>query len=162
MAESLFATNAFNHARCVSEALHSVLTEYDPSINYFIEVGFNEELIKCDGTMLEEIYVVITRASPSFLAPSVFFGLLPSFLKPKSRNKTRLLKELSQILSPFPAYIETANISLRVPLLDTKGFPLAWDDVGKLAWSLIPCELDGPHRPRYVFYKVSVSSMGCG
>jgi hypothetical protein len=76
------------------------------SVKYFIEVGFNEELITRTSALLEEVHIIITSTPPAFLR--------------KSSQKSKVMKELAPVLSPFPAYVENleGDLVVKAPVLD--------------------------------------------
>jgi hypothetical protein len=112
------ATRAWERIRKKSEAIYSILAKHDPSVEYFMEAGFNEEVIKNGGGLLEEIYIVTVQSIPGFLS--------------LVEADQSLIKSLSEVVSPFPTYIlqyDGSGSSIEVPVLDEIGQKLAWSEV---------------------------------
>ena len=125
-------------------------------MQYIVEVGFNEELVKNGmkgGTMLEEIYIVVVTdrrglgsESESTIKLSKFKRFLSEYQRAK--REAKLLKALGQLLSPFPAYFEFERLDnkdelcqfeqQRIPIFDRRGRLQSWSEVARSAWGLIP------------------------
>jgi hypothetical protein len=103
------------HLEDVSANLFHLITESDQHLAYTPQAGFNEELLERGGGFLEEIYIIIHSERPWFITRRA------SENEELQEIDTNFLSKLSEILSPFPAYVETEDSIFTVPILDGDG-----------------------------------------
>jgi hypothetical protein len=118
----LAASKAMGHVESKSGDLHSTLLERDPSLEYFVEIGFNEGAIKNGGILLEEIHIFITASTHSLL----------------EEHLQHMVEGLSKILSPFPAFLHEDSAVIQIPVLDATGNQLSETDILLKSGHILP------------------------
>jgi hypothetical protein len=116
------ASKALKHLEDVSANLFHLITESDQHLAYTPQAGFNEELLECGGGFLEEIYIIIHSERPWFITRRASENEELQEIDPN------FLSKLSEILSPFSAYIETEDSIFTVPILDGDGSVMSMFD----------------------------------
>ena len=87
-----------------------LLSNKGPSIEYDLQVSFNEDIFMNSGDILEEIYVVVH----------------PWFLIVKD---SQTLYNLGNILAPFPSYILRENHKDFIPRITSAGLEMSWEEI---------------------------------
>jgi hypothetical protein len=96
---------ALDHAVAMELSISDALASCGiPRGAYFIQVGFNEDMILLGKGAVQEIYIHINFEIPGDASP--------------------VLNELGQVLSPFPSMLLTPTTPHQIPIFSKEGIPL--------------------------------------